>query len=89
MNNNNIDVICNSFALAFTVLQTEHVFQIASLILTCISIAISLIFRIVETFKKWNETKDVTQEQVESLINETQKTISELKEKIREYENKE
>ena len=87
--NNNIDVICNSFALAFTVLQTEHIFQVTSLILTCISIAISLIFRIVETFKKWNETKDVTQEQVESLINETQKTINELKEKIREYENKE
>ena len=74
MTNNN-DLICNSFALAFTMLQTEQVFQIISLVLTCISIALSLIFRLVEVIKNWHNTKNITQEEVNELIEVTQKTI--------------
>ena len=88
MTNNN-DLICNSFALAFTMLQTEQVFQIISLVLTCISIALSLIFRLVETIKNWHNTKNITQEEVNELLEATQKTILQLKEKIKEYEEKE
>ena len=86
---NNSDLICNSFALTFTILQTEQVFQIISLVLTCISIALSLIFRLVETIKNWNNTKNITQEEVNELLEATQKTILQLKEKIKEYEEKE
>lgn len=88
MTNNN-DLICNSFALAFTMLQTEHVFQIISLVLTCISISLSLIFRLVETIKNWHNTKNITQEEVNELLEAAQKTILQLKEKIKEYEEKE
>ena len=86
---NNSDLICNSFALAFTILQTEQVFQIISLVLTCISIALSLIFRLVEVIKNWNNTKNITQEEVNELLEVTQKTILQLKDKIKEYEEKE
>ena len=86
---NNSDLICNSFALAFTILQTEQVFQIISLVLTCISIALSLIFRLAETIKNWKNTKNITQEEVNELMEATQKTILQLKDKIKEYEEKE
>lgn len=86
---NNSDLICNSFALAFTILQTEQVFQIICLALTCISIALSLIFRLAETIKNWQNTKNITQEEVNELLEATQKTILQLKDKIKEYEEKE
>lgn len=86
---NNSDLICNSFALAFTMLQTEHIFQVVSLILTCVSISLSLIFRIVELIKTYKNTKNITQDELNELIEATQKTILQLKEKIKEYEEKE
>ena len=84
----NIDTICNYLALSFTLLQTEHFFQIISLILTCMSISISLIFRLCDSFKKWRINKSITQEEVNDLLKETQTTITQLREKLKEYEEK-
>lgn len=84
----NIDTICNYLALSFTLLQTEQLFQIISLILTCISISISLIFRLCDSIKRWKNTKSITEEEVNELLKETQTTIIQLQEKVKEYEEK-
>lgn len=72
------DYLTEAFGVAFTIVQTQQVFQLISLILTCISISFSLIFTIYNWYKKAISDRKITKEEIEEGV----KIINEHIEKI-------
>lgn len=73
------DLLCDVTAIIATVMQTQEIFQIVSLILTCISVFISISF----TFYKWyisiKNNKKIDENEVEELINKIDKLNDNIK----------
>lgn len=65
----------NLFAGIFTALQTEHAFQIASLVLTCVATLLSICFTVWKWWKKAYKDKHITLEEVEELEEELKKKM--------------
>lgn len=82
----NKDTICNTIALALTITQTERTFQLISLILTCISISISLIYRLIEIIKKIKNKNKISKGEIYNLIDEAKGTMTTIKNEIERYE---
>lgn len=74
--------VLDSIGVVFTYLQTEHVFQIVSLILTIVATTLSIVFTAYKWFKKAWKDKHISLEELEELEEE-------LKEKMDKGENKE
>ena len=79
---NNLNVIFNSFAVICSLIQTEHVFQIISLVLTRVSVLISLIL----SLKKWyNQAKSdghIDSDEIDEALSEIDKATNEIKDPI-------
>ena len=75
MNKLQTNYLFDSVALFTTIIQTEKIFQIISLILTIISICVSILY----TIHKWKQDalKDgkITNEEIENLINDIKNDI--------------
>ena len=56
--------ICSGF---FTIIQTNELFQLISLILTCVASAISIIYTFILWYKKAKEDGKITKEEIEEL----------------------
>ena len=68
MSNNDYKIYgLDLMAGVFTAIQSEHVFQIISLILTCIATFLSIVFTIWKWFKKAYEDKNITIKEIEEL----------------------
>lgn len=78
MKNNNYDFLTNALGVAMTAVQTDEIFQLISLILTCISITFSMIF----TIWKWyhNATADgkIDKKEIDEIMNEIDDKINNL-----------
>ena len=78
----NLNALFNSFAVVGTLLQTEHVFQIISLVLTCVSVLVSLIL----SLKKWyNQAKSdghIDSDEIDEALSEINKATNEIKDTI-------
>ena len=61
------DFLTETFGVVFTAIQTNELFQLISLILTCLATAISLIYTIVLWYKKAKADGKITKEEIEEL----------------------
>lgn len=82
MKNNNYDFLTNALSVAMTAVQTNEIFQIVSLILTCISITFSMIF----TIWKWyhNATADgkIDKKEIDEIMNEINDKLNNLNDEL-------
>lgn len=82
MKNNNYDFLTNGLGVVMTAIQTNEIFQLISLILTCISITFSMIF----TIWKWyhNATADgkIDKNEIEDIMNKIDNKLNELNDEL-------
>lgn len=64
------DFITETFSVIFTVIQSNEVFQLISLILTCIATTISILYTIIIWYKKANSDGKITKEELNELKEE-------------------
>lgn len=62
------DYILDSVALAATLIQTKEVFQVVSLIITCLSFAVSIAYTIYKWYKKAKADGKITVDEVKEVI---------------------
>lgn len=61
------DFLTETFGVIFTAIQTNELFQLISLILTCLATAVSLCYTIILWYKKAKEDGKITKEEIEEL----------------------
>ena len=62
------DYILDSVALAATLIQTKEVFQVVSLIITCLSFIVSIAYTIYKWYKKAKADGKITVDEVKEVI---------------------
>ena len=65
-----IDYMFDSVALCATLAQTREIFQIVSLVITCISFAISIAYTVYKWYHKAKEDGKITGEDIKELIDD-------------------
>lgn len=60
----NVDYVSNGVALMSTALQSEHTFQIISLVLTCLATAFSLAFTLYKWYKTAKADGKITKDEI-------------------------
>lgn len=73
-----LDYLGNGLAVIFTVAQSDEVFKIISLVLTCLSVALTIAYRIWEWYKKAKKDGKIESEEIKNLAD----IMKEEKEKI-------
>lgn len=77
-----IDYICCVVATVLTVAQTNEIFQLVSLILTCIATLTAIGFTIYKWVKKAKADGKIDKEEIEELVDIIEDGAEELKDKI-------
>lgn len=62
-----LDYLGNGLAVIFTAVQSDEVFKIISLILTCLSVALTIAYRIWEWYKKAKKDGKIESEEIKNL----------------------
>ena len=78
----NLNAIFNSFAVVGTLIQTEHVFQIISLVLTCVSVLISLILSLKKWYTQAKSDGRIDSDEIDEALSEIDKATNEIKDTI-------
>lgn len=73
-----LDYLGNGLAVIFTTVQSDEVFKIISLVLTCLSVALTITYRIWEWYKKAKKDGKIESEEIKNLAD----IMQEEKEKI-------
>lgn len=84
MNKNPAEWICCALASVLTVVQTNEIFQLVSLILTCIATVLAIAFTIYKWVKKAKADGKIDAEEVEELaeiIKDGAESIKEVSDK--------
>ena len=82
------DYLCESVAVVTTITQTQQVFQIVSLILTCLATLFSMCFTIYTWYKKAKQDGKIDASEVNEIKNNLQKSFLQMKEEIEQQSNK-
>ena len=82
------DYLCESVAVVTTITQTQQVFQIVSLILTCLATLFSMCFTIYTWYKKAKQDVKIDASEVNEIKNNLQKSFLQMKEEIEQQSNK-
>ena len=77
-----LNYIFDSLAIVGTIVQTEHIFQIISLVLTCISVILSLALSIYKWYKRSKQDGKIDGEEINGAITEINKAVDEIKHTI-------
>ena len=67
MKDYNLDRAGNGIACVLTAIQTDEVFRIVSLVLTCLSIALSIAYRVWTWWKKAKKDGKIEPEEIKEL----------------------
>lgn len=78
MKDHYLDFAGNGLACIFTAIQSDEVFKIISLVLTCLSIALSIAYRVWVWYKKAKKDGKIDPEEIKDL----QDIIEDEKDKI-------
>lgn len=62
-----LDYLGNGLAVIFTAIQSDEVFRIISLILTCLSVALTIAYRVREWYKKAKKDGKIDREEIKDL----------------------
>lgn len=82
MKNNNYDFLTNALGVAMTAVQTNEIFQLASLILTCISITFSMIFTIWKWYHNAAADGKIDKKEIDEIMNEIDDKINNLNDEL-------
>lgn len=82
MKNNNYDFLTNALGIAMTAVQTNEIFQLVSLILTCISIAFSMIFTIWKWYHNANADGKIDKKEIDEIMNEIDDKLNNLNDEL-------
>lgn len=78
------ELICDSLAVAGTILQTDKILQIISMVLTIVSISLSSILKLINWYKKAKADKKITHEEIKDAVEIINEDITKIKNKIGE-----
>ena len=78
----NLNALFNSFAVVGTLIQTEHIFQIISLVLTCVSVLVSLILSLKKWYKQAKSDCHIDSDEIDEALSEIDKATNEIKDTI-------
>ena len=67
------DFLTETFGVIFTAIQSNEIFQLISLILTCLATALSIFYTFYIWYKKAKADGKITKEEVEELKEELKK----------------
>lgn len=70
-----VDLGLNVIAISATLAQTKESFQIASLVLTCISVAISIAYTVYKWYKKASADGKITADEIKEGIEQIKEEI--------------
>lgn len=70
-----IDYLFDSVALCATLAQTREIFQIVSLVITCVSFAVSIAYTIYKWYHKAKEDGKITVDEVKEVINDIKNEV--------------
>ena len=84
MKNNPLDWLGCGVATALTVVQTNEVFQLISLILTIIATILTIAFNLYRWYKKAMKDGKIDENEIDELINILKKEDESVEEKIEE-----
>ena len=87
MKNNPVEWIGCGIATILTAIQTEHVFQIISLVLTCIATLVTLAFTIWKWWKNAKADGKIDKDELEELGNIVTDGAKEIKESLKKEES--
>lgn len=73
-----------SFAAILTALQTQEVFQIISLVLTCLATVVTLAFTLWKWWKSAKEDGKITKEEIQQGIDIVTDGVKELENNLKE-----
>ena len=82
------DYLCEGVAVVTTLSQTQQMFQIVSLILTCIATLFSICFTVYNWYKKAKEDGKIDTNEVKEISDNINKSFLQLKEEIEQNYNK-
>ena len=68
--------------VVFTALQTKELFQVISLILTCVATLVTIAYTLYKWFKKATEDGKISSDEVDELVDIIDKGSKEIKDKI-------
>lgn len=74
-----IDLISEAVAIIATAVQPDQILQIISLILTCISVTISIIFTFYKWYKAIKNNKEIDENEVDELIHKIDELNNNIK----------
>lgn len=87
MRNSRIDYILDAVGITFTISQTEELFRLISIVLVCLSTAVSLAFSLYNWWKKAKSDGQITKEEIEEgkkILNEHLHKIDDIKKNKKE-----
>ena len=84
MMKNNFEWLGCGVATALTVVQTNEIFQIISLILTCIATLLTILYNLYKWYKKATQDGKIDENEIDELINILQNDKKGIDEKIEE-----
>ena len=84
MSKNPVAYACCGAAGILTVVQTNEIFQLVSLILTCIATLVALAFTIYKWVKNATADGKIDKEEVEELVDIIENTADDLKDKTKD-----
>lgn len=67
-NNSNLGIISTTLSAVFTALQTNELFQIIQLILTCVSVLITILYSLWSWYKKAKADGKITIDEIDEPI---------------------
>lgn len=82
MKNNNYDFLTNALGVAMTAVQSNEIFQLVSLILTCISITFSMIFTIWKWYHTATADGKIDKKEIDELMNEIDDKLNNLNDEL-------
>lgn len=88
MNNKPYELIGSGAGIVLTAVQTQQVFQIISLVLTCLSITFSIAFTLYKWFKEAKKDGKIDKEEIDEAIDVVTKGVKEINNEIDKH-NKE
>lgn len=88
-NGNGMSWLGNLFAGIMTATQTNEIFQIICLVLTCLSIAFSIAYNIYRWWKEAHSDGKISSQEIEQLMNIVKDGSDEMKDAVDNYTKKE
>ena len=83
-----VQTVLYSAAVSSTIVQTEHVFQIIQIVITCIAAAVSLAYTLYKWWKKSSQDDKIDIDELKEGIDILDKGAEELTKKLEELKNK-